>query len=155
MRIIMSGFVLCAALGAGSLVRAQDKGESAAPKAVEKVVRTYLEYQGRVAKHERLLDLCVEGATHSVFDQEDMSASATGKTVAERIKAWKELDLKEDNPNFVDAVRVTLCGDGKRLAVAFVHFHTAEVKCRDVFTLTRASKQWKVVSVVQLNRPSR
>lgn len=139
----------------GSL-RTQGKDEKADEKAekvaVEKVVRTYLSYQGTPGKHADMLELCVKSATHSVYSVDEDKWDQ--KSLPKMVKWWKE-NVAVETVHVIDSVRVAAYGEDSDLAVAFVDFHTPDVKVSDVFTLMRVNAKWKVVSVVQRNQSTK
>ncbi len=129
-----------------------EKSEKSEKSAIETVVRTYLRYQGTPGKHDDMLDLCVKIATHSVYTVDEDKWDH--KPLLKMVEWWKE-NVAVETVHVVDSVKVAPFGEDSDLAVVFVDFHTPDVKVRDVFTLMRVGVKWKVVSVLQQNRPAK
>lgn len=153
MRMLVTGIALGVTVlwGAAVAVHAQEKEKTTEKEAIEKLVRAYLEQQGSPGKREKVLEWCVEGATHAIYNLDDKTANPDIFTISDLVKHWEE-KFKEEDTHHVDLVRVQPYGKKSNFAAVFVEFHTLHVKGRDVFTLTRVEDAWKVVSVVQQNR---
>ena len=141
------------ALASPSFSLAQNVAKSTDDKeAIEKLVRLYIQCQGTPGEHDKMIDLCVQNATHGVIGVEAHPNRIFNKSIRIQIAEWKRI-VTEEYTHDIDSVRVESFGAETSLAVALVEFHTGNINGRDLFNLTFVDGRWKVLSVVQQNRP--